>query len=59
MANLVYRCWVSEYTPLPEFDANANAIAIQSIKLEHEGWEGDTDVTEETEPALEAMKTLY
>jgi phage tail-like protein len=48
----IYRCWVSEYTALPEFDANANAIAIQSIKLENEGWERDTDVTEPTEPTL-------
>jgi len=48
----VYRCWVSEYTALPEFDANANAVAIESIKLENEGWERDTDVTEPTEPTL-------
>ena len=48
----VYRCWTSEITALPEFDANANAVAIQSIKLENEGWERDTDVTEPTEPTL-------
>jgi phage tail-like protein len=48
----VYRCWISEYTALPEFDANANAVAIQSMKLENEGWERDTDVTESTEPTL-------
>lgn len=48
----VYRCWISEYTALPEFDANANAVAIQSVKLENEGWERDTDVTESTEPTL-------
>lgn len=48
----VYRCWVSEYTALPEFDANANAVAIQSIKVENEGWERDTDVPEPTEPTL-------
>ena len=35
----VYRCWVSEYQALPELDANANAIAIQHIKIENEGWE--------------------
>ena len=34
----VYRCWVSEYQALPDLDANANAIAIQHIKLENEGW---------------------
>ena len=48
----VYSCWVSEYTALPEFDANANAVAIQSIKLENEGWERDTDVPEPEEPTL-------
>ena len=35
----VYRCWVSEYQALPELDANANAVAIQTIKLENEGWD--------------------
>jgi phage tail-like protein len=48
----VYRCWVSEYQALPDLDANANAVAIQHIKLENEGWERDTSVTEPTEPSL-------
>jgi phage tail-like protein len=47
----VYRCWVSEYTAMPELDASANAVAIQSIKLENEGWERDTSVAEPTEPS--------
>jgi phage tail-like protein len=34
----IYRCWVSEFTATPEFDANANAVAIRSIKIENEGW---------------------
>jgi len=46
----VSRAWVSEYQALPELDANANAVAIQSIKLEIEGWERDEDVTEPKEP---------
>ena len=46
----VYRCWVSDYQALPDLDANANAVAIQSIKLENEGWERDYDVTEPQEP---------
>jgi phage tail-like protein len=51
LAYKVYRCWVSEYKALPDLDANAaNAVAIQSIKLENEGWERDTDVSEEEEP---------
>ena len=48
----VYRCWVSEYQALPDFDANANAVAIQHIKLENEGWERDTEVPEPAEPTL-------
>jgi phage tail-like protein len=52
IAYTVYRCWVSEYLALPDLDANANAVAIQHIKLENEGWERDTSVTEPTEPAL-------
>ena len=38
-AYTVYRCWVSEYTAMPELDASANAIAIESITLQNEGWE--------------------
>jgi phage tail-like protein len=48
----VFRCWVSEFTALPELDASANAIAIQSIQLQHEGWERDYEVTEPTEPSF-------
>jgi phage tail-like protein len=46
----LYRCWVSEYQALPDLDANANAIAIQMIKLETEGWERDYAVVEPAEP---------
>ena len=52
IAYKVYRCWVSEYQALPDLDANANAVAIQHIKLENEGWERDLDVTEPTEPSF-------
>ena len=45
----IFRAWVSEYQALPELDANANAVAIQSIKLENEGFERDYDVTEPEE----------
>lgn len=50
LAYKVFRCWVSEFQSLPELDASANAVAIQSIKLENEGWERDYEVTEPTEP---------
>jgi len=52
IAYKIYRCWVSEFQALPDLDANANAVAIQHIKLENEGWERDTSVTEPTEPTL-------
>ncbi|MEA2968651.1 MAG: hypothetical protein QOE78_1912 [Alphaproteobacteria bacterium] len=45
----VYRCWVSEFQALPDLDANANAVAIQHIKLENEGWERDYEVVEPAE----------
>jgi phage tail-like protein len=49
IAYKVYRCWVSEYTALPELDAGENAVAIQSITIEHEGWERDPGVAEPKE----------
>jgi phage tail-like protein len=49
IAYKVYRCWVSEYQALPDLDANANAVAIQTIKLENEGWERDYEVAEPAE----------
>jgi phage tail-like protein len=52
IAYKVYRCWVSEFQAMPDLDANANAIAIQSIKLENEGWERDVEVPEPTEPTF-------
>jgi phage tail-like protein len=52
IAYRVFRCWVSEFQALPDLDANANAVAIQSIKLENEGWERDLAVTEPSEPSF-------
>jgi phage tail-like protein len=49
LAYIVYRAWVSEYVALPALDAQANAIAIEHITLENEGWERDTAVTEPKE----------
>jgi len=45
MRYFVYRCWVSEYQAMPDLDANANAIAIESIKLENEGIKRDPALT--------------
>ena len=50
LAYKVYRCWVSQFQALPDLDANAAAVAIQTIVLENEGWERDTSVPEPKEP---------
>lgn len=42
----LFNCWVSDYTALPDLDANANAIAIESMKIELEGWQQDAATTE-------------
>lgn len=52
LAYRLYRCWVSEYQALPDLDANGNAVALQHIKLEHEGWERDDDLPEPQELAV-------
>jgi phage tail-like protein len=52
LAYKVYGCWVSEYTALPDLDASASAVAIQSIQLQHDGWERDTAVREPAEPSF-------
>jgi phage tail-like protein len=52
LAYRVFRCWVSEFQAVPDLDANANAVAIQHLKLENEGWERDTSVVEPAEPVL-------
>jgi phage tail-like protein len=45
----VFRCWVSEYTAMPELDANANAVAFETIVLQNEGSERDESVVEVAE----------
>ncbi len=49
LAYNVYGCWVSEYQALPELDAAGNAVMIQTMKLENEGWERDMEVPEPQE----------
>ena len=48
----VFRAWPSEYQPQADLDGNANAVLIQTIKLENEGWERDAEVPEPSEPSL-------
>ncbi len=52
IAYKVFRCWVSEFQAQADLDANANAVLIQSLKLENEGWERDYDVSEPSEPSF-------
>jgi phage tail-like protein len=52
IAYKVFRCWVSEFQALPDLDANANAVAIERLKIENEGWELDAEVKEPQEPTL-------
>jgi len=49
IAYRVYRCWASEFQAQPELDASANAVAIQTLTLQNEGWERDYDVPEPDE----------
>lgn len=49
LAYNAFRCWVSEYQALPDLDAAGNEVMIQTIKLENEGWERDTTITEPSE----------
>ncbi|HEY2853232.1 MAG TPA: phage tail protein [Gemmatimonadaceae bacterium] len=51
----LHGCWVSEFTAIPALDGNANAVAIETIKIELDGWERDTGTTEpdqKTAPAV-------
>ncbi len=45
----LHGCWVSDFTAVPSLDANANAVAVESIKIELEGWERDPDTKEPDE----------
>jgi phage tail-like protein len=52
IAYKVFRCWAAEFQSQADLDANANAVLIQTLKLENEGWERDFDVTEPAEPSF-------
>jgi phage tail-like protein len=52
IAYKLFRCWVSEFQSQADLDANANAVLIQHIKIENEGWQRDTAVTEPKEPTF-------
>ena len=48
----IYSAWVSEFRAFPELDAGSSSFAIQSIKLEHEGWERDYTIEVPSEPTF-------
>lgn len=50
IAYRIHRAWVSQYQALPALDAQAGAVAIESITLEYEGFERDDSVVEPREP---------
>ena len=52
MRDYVFSCWPSEYTAMPELDSNANAVAIQSLTLQNEGWTRDDTVKSPTLPSI-------
>ena len=43
---ILHRCWVSEFQALPDLDAGGNAVAIEHVKIENEGWEVDPAIVE-------------
>jgi len=45
----IFRCWPSEYEAQAELDSNANAVLIERLVLQNEGWEIDDSVGEPTE----------
>ena len=52
LSYLVYRAWPSSYTACSDLDADANEVAIETLILEHEGWQRDDDVKEPQEPGF-------
>jgi phage tail-like protein len=51
MAFTIYRCWVSEYRTLPQLDGMVNAIAIESMTLQNEGWVRGESADEPEQPS--------
>lgn len=52
MSYHVYRCWVSEWTAMPELDGSGNGVAMESMTLQHEGWDRDVGVTAPAKPSF-------
>jgi phage tail-like protein len=48
----IFSCWPSEYIALPELDSSSNAVAIQTLTLQNEGWTRDDSVTPAALPSF-------
>ncbi|MFW2333857.1 phage tail protein [Ilumatobacter sp.] len=48
----VYKCWVSEYTAMPELDSSGSAVAIRSMTLQNEGWSRESSIPTPDEPRV-------
>jgi phage tail-like protein len=44
----VFNCWPSEYKALPDLDGTGNAVALESLTLQNEGWVRDDTLTAPT-----------
>ena len=42
---VVTRAWVSEFVALPDLDANANAVMLEHVVIQNEGWQRDATFT--------------
>jgi phage tail-like protein len=51
----LHGCWVSEFTAVPALDSTANAVAVESIKIEMDGWQRDTGTQEPDEASAAAV----
>jgi phage tail-like protein len=51
----LHGCWVSEFTAVPALDASANAVAVEVIKIELDGWERDPATQEPDEASAPAV----
>jgi phage tail-like protein len=51
----LHGCWVSEFTAVPALDANANAVAVETIKIELDGFERDIGTQEPDEATAPAI----
>lgn len=52
MAFKVYRCWPSEYVALSPLEAIDSNVVLESMTLQHEGWERDKEIVEPVEPSF-------